>query len=403
MSHSVTIRRICGQRTSDNINARHVNSLADRAIKAYRRKGWSAKCSKPTAEKTGELWTFESKIKFSKDSIRRTKSEKIQFSRIVERLAKAGNASRFNKYPWKVFVGKELSPAIVNEIKQVEKKVGFPIEPVETEIIVKPDSNIKDYFDYSKLNLDPTKYTDPNGHVFENLYDREHQKKIILATLEAAVKSNFANRYNTCIFGPPAGAKSELLLSMANMLGSEGEAYIKFDATSSTSAGMSKILLEQDFIPSVAIVEEIEKADENSLKYLLGVLDQRAEIRRTNFRIGNKARNVKMLVFATVNDIDLFRKLMSGALASRFSNQIYCPRPNREVLEKILIREVNKFNGKIEWVSKTLEFAFDEMKWDDPRRIIPICLCGREKLMTGEYQESIRKTQLPIELAKKLG
>ena len=102
-----------------------------------------------------------------------------------------------------------------------------------------------------------------------------------------------------------------------------------------------------------------------------------------------------MLVLATVNDIALFEKVMSGALASRFPNKIYCPRPDRTVMGKILQREVQKVHGREEWIEPTLKFGLDEMHWDDPRKLIPICLQGKNDLLTGKYQLAIKSVQAP--------
>lgn len=199
--------------------------------------------------------------------------------------------------------------------------------------------------------------------------------------------------------------KTEVLLGMQKMLGEENDAYLKFDATSTTEAGASRLLLEAEHIPPILFVEEIEKANENSLRWLLGVLDQRAEIRRTNFRIGNQSRNVKMLCMATVNNMNLFRNVMSGALASRFPFQVFCPRPNRQLLEKILQREVAKVKGKKEWIEPALKFCCDDEIMlrafaNDPRKVVPVCLCGKDDLLTGKYQESIKATMPPEDIMK---
>ncbi len=187
--------------------------------------------------------------------------------------------------------------------------------------------------------------------------------------------------------------KTEVLRSLTKMLGSD--AVMHFDATSTTSAGAKQLLTESDKIPPVLCIEEIEKADEASLRWLLGVLDYRAEVRALKFRAGLVRRNVKLLCLATVNDFGLFGRMMDGALASRFSNKIYFPRPTREVLEKILEREIAKSGGDVAWIAPALDYCLDKEDTNDPRRIITVCLCGREKLLTGEYQKVLAATQAP--------
>jgi hypothetical protein len=85
--------------------------------------------------------------------------------------------------------------------------------------------------------------------------------------------------------------------------------------------------------------------------------------------------------------------MMDGALASRFSHKIYCPRPGRQVLEQILLREVNKHDGDRTWIKPALDYCLDIEQTNDPRRIITVCLCGREKLLTGEYQRILQASR----------
>jgi hypothetical protein len=352
---------------------------------AGRGNNWQHCIAPIKSEPKGDKWLFTTTVTFQKMSGRKNPDiERKQWTAIASQLIEAGKISKYSPYPWIVVKGAE------------------DIYPNDT-IVEAVTEKSKDTKDYGVVNLDPSKHADEKAIKFEDLYSREHQRTIILSAIHAAMESDFVNRFHTVLFGPPGCGKSDLLLATANMLGKENEAYMKFDATSTTAAGASKILLESDYIPPVCIIEEIEKTEESSLRWLLGVLDQRAEIRRTNFRIGNKARNVKMLVLATVNDINLFRKVMSGALASRFSNQVYCPRPDRIILAKILAREVAKIKGDTRWIEPALKFGHDEMNWDDPRKLVPICLQGRDQLLNGSYQEAIRKTQLPKDLAQIIG
>jgi hypothetical protein len=64
-------------------------------------------------------------------------------------------------------------------------------------------------------------------------------------------------------------------------------------------------------------------------------------------------------------------------------------------MQKILEREILKSNGKTEWIEPTLKFCMDEEEINDPRKIIPICLCGRDDLLDGTYQKAIRETKKP--------
>ncbi len=141
----------------------------------------------------------------------------------------------------------------------------------------KPTITVKSF---GEVNTEP-------GDCFDHIFDREHQRRIILSAIIAAKESAFVNRFNCVLYGEPGCGKSDLLISTGKMLGRENEAWMKLDATSTTEAGAQRILLEAAHIPPVLIVEEIEKTDEKSLRWLLGILDQRAEIRKTNFNIGH--------------------------------------------------------------------------------------------------------------------
>src|SRR5690606_192688 len=242
---------------------------------------------------------------------------------------------------------------------------------------------------FAEINLEKSNW-------FDELYGLEHQINVIYRSIKALNDSNLQHRHHCICYGPPACGKSQTLLAFANMLGEDERNYIKLDATNMTTAGVTKLLMEADELPSVLILEEAEKIQSpHLLSWLLGVMDARGEIRRINFRTGPQARNVRMLVLATANNIKEFRKLLAGALASRFSHEIYFPRPSREVLYKILEREIKKIDGDMKWADKALEFAYDELGIHDPRKILPIALDGKEALMDGSYQESIRKTRRP--------
>src|SRR5439155_24406399 len=146
----------------------------------------------------------------------------------------------------------------------------------------------------------------------------------------------------------PGCGKTEILLAVERMLGPG--AVVKLDATMTSKAGAENLLLELAVVPPVLLVEELEKCDPANLPWLLGVLDQRGELIKTNARVGSVRKEARCLCLATVNDLGRFRAAFSGALASRFQHQVYCPRPGPEVLRRILVREVYARGGKEAWV-----------------------------------------------------
>lgn len=235
--------------------------------------------------------------------------------------------------------------------------------------------------------------TDNGAGHFSHLYGRDAQIEIVRSAIRAATESNMEERFHCVLYGQPASGKTEILRSFARWIGSDS--VLSFDATSTTAAGAIEVLKEAESIPPILIIEEIEKTDEQSLRWLLGVLDQRGEIRKTTYR-GTIQRSVKLLCLATVNDMGLFGRMMDGALASRFSHKIYCPRPDRAILHRILDREVARHGGKREWIRPALDWCLDEERTTDPRRATAVCMSGRDALLTGAYQTCLRQTLPPV-------
>lgn len=220
---------------------------------------------------------------------------------------------------------------------------------------------------------------------FSHIFGRENQISLVMSAVQAAISSNWSNRFHVALIGPPAAGKTEIAHSLKSVLGEE--AVLEYDATATTQAGAIKDLDQREILPRILVVEEIEKAEENSLRWLLSVLDHRAEIRKVNFR-SRIHRSVKMLCVATVNNNKIFKSLMSGALASRFAHQIYCPPADAALLKMILNREVKKIEGDPRWIKPALDYAVKN-KITDPRKVLAICLCGMDRLLTGEYQKQL--------------
>jgi Mrp family chromosome partitioning ATPase len=228
---------------------------------------------------------------------------------------------------------------------------------------------------------------------FDRIYGREAQIRRIVDALSLGAATGWTKRKHTLLSGPPGCGKSETMLALARALGREGEAWIWFDATSTTRAGAVEQLLGAKTIPPVLFIEEIEKTQESALRWLLGVMDERGEVRRTNYRVGNQQRAVRLAIVATANSVDLLRQMDGGALYSRFSNEIEFPPPDREVMAKILSREIAEVPGASPaWVQAALEFGFDLLGIRDPRSLLNITLCGRDRLLDGSYQHDYLAT-----------
>jgi energy-coupling factor transporter ATP-binding protein EcfA2 len=365
MSYKVLLRRKTNKEESLEKLDTLIETLSHKLLSGGKGNGWRCRKTRlKEPQKEGDQYVYLVPLSFDKTSGHRSAAER-QWPSIQSRISKLLLSPRF--------MGWEL---LDNDGKNIGGAENVKIE--ET----------KNYFD--GLNLVP------QGN-FDHIYDREAQILLVRSAIETAVKTELKKRFNCVLFGPPGCGKTEILLSIGKMLGKEGEAYLKFDATSTTEAGAQRLLLESPNIPPILIVEEIEKTDEKSLRWLLGICDERGEVRKTNFRIGHNAREVKMLVLATVNNMNLFNNLLAGALSSRFPNKIYCDRPDRSVMQQILEREVKSIKGDDAWIEPTLSFCMDKLGWNDPRKLIPVCLQGQHKLLDGTYQQALLKTLPPEE------
>lgn len=223
---------------------------------------------------------------------------------------------------------------------------------------------------------------------FGHLYGLDDHIERVRRAVDAAIMSDWQHRCHCALIGPPGCGKSDICQSVKSALGEES--VLEFDATSTTMAGAQKTLGDRDELPRVILIEEIEKANDNALQWLLAVLDLRGSVKRITAR-AKVMTDAKMLAIATVNDHELFGRMMSGALASRFSNEVWFERPNRETLEKILLREIEKVDGNPEWCEATLDYT-EGKQITDPRRVISICMCGRDALVSGEYQRMLDAT-----------
>jgi hypothetical protein len=257
-----------------------------------------------------------------------------------------------------------------------------PTEPQPTELMPSPEPEPEPAPDMS-----PPPINVERGTNFDHIYDRSAQVSILLSAIRAAVESDFQVRFHTILFGPPGCGKTEILRSAIAMLGPSH--VLLLDGPSTTKAGAEQLLMGVKRIQPFVLIEEIEKMHPAHMQWLLGLLDERGEVRRTNARDGHVQRDARMLCIATVNDMLRFRALMFGALSSRFSHEIYCPRPDTDVLSKIAHREVARIGGNPFWVNAAVNYCVHVEGTYDPRRVVSVCLSGRDALLDGTYQRAL--------------
>lgn len=265
----------------------------------------------------------------------------------------------------------------------------WELAEVDGEPFRKPEASENGEEHANALGYAPVEIPDDWDDHFTHLYGLDSQITMARCAIEAGEQSDWANRFHCVFVGPPGCGKSDVASSIKAALGDD--AVMELDATATTGAGAIKELSEREILPRVLVVEEIEKADEKAMSFLLALMDQRGEIRKTTAR-ATIVRDTKLFCIATVNDTELFGKLQAGALASRFSNVIGFERPTRKLLGKILNREIKKVNGDLAWIEPTLDYC-EQQGISDPRRVTSICLCGRERLLDGSYQKLLSDTQ----------
>jgi cytidylate kinase len=246
--------------------------------------------------------------------------------------------------------------------------------------------SVKDFVAYAEYDI-PEDWESR----FDHLYGLDSHIERVRGALEIAKISQFDNRYHVALIGPPGCGKSDICETLAAALGDD--AVMKFDATATTAAGAIKQLDEAEILPRVLVVEEIEKVTAEALSFLLSLMDMRGEIRKTTAK-KSIVKDTKILVVATVNNHELFEKMLAGALSSRFANKVWFHRPDEATIRRILRREIAKLDGDEAWIDPVVQYAA-EKKVTDPRMIAALCLCGRDGWLDGSYYKMLADTDKP--------
>lgn len=347
-THSVTVFKSFVRDIGDDRLIEQIQSAAGSAIgKTLAIRGWKAK--RPILSRDGN--TIGAVITFRRSCSR--EYPEASFARQADTIERK-LYSRLRRYGWTA----ERQPQVDTPAPAAPSRVCSGIRIPE------------DWRDY-----------------FSHIYDRDDQIQDIMQSLRTAADTQGEMRNHLVLYGPPGCGKTETGLAVARMLGDD--CVLRLDATATTKAGAENLILERDVIPPVLIIEELEKVNEANLPWLLGVLDDRGEIIKTNARVGSVTRKAKMLVIATVNNYKKFASFQEGALEDRFPVRPYFPMPNRELLRKILLREVSKIpGGREEWIDPALDYALNIERTFKARRIKAIMTNGRDTLLDGSYQDA---------------
>lgn len=390
---NVTLHRKLSKQVNTEVIKEQVEYIAKRAVSGDRSQWSYKKIVVPAPKSHAGGWMYEVELKFE----RRVK-QKAGIHRLDEKVSKlltvvkeCAASSRFAQLPWYV----------VKHTTDVAIKV---VAPVTTSADPNTPMNVGDVVNFSKaLTLDDIEIPEVliNGTddeieshpAFEGIYDRAAHIRVMFSSIKTMKDTKGMRRNHVILHGLPACAKSSLFMGMQKVL--PVGSYLKLNANSTTRAGIEEIFLGKlkvTGVPPIIFNEELEKTLEAILTTWLSILDERAEVRKLNFRTSDQTE-ARVLCFATANDKLLFDRLMGGrpghpgAISSRFTKSLYVPRPSWNVMEKILLRDIKRYGGKEAWAQKCIDIA-QTIGTNDPRTVLSY-LDGGDRLLDGSYKADL--------------
>lgn len=381
----VVLERKTTKRLNDETLTEGLEYIVTRAIAADR-KQWHNKTynvAGPTRSTGGYLYKLT--LIFERNSKKTVSEEQLtaEMNSVVEYLTKAAESTKFHP-AWRM--------------------IGEPESDWNTTVVPCSGADGCDVLDFDRaltfeeINIPDVLVQGTDEEIeshpcFQGIYDRAAHIRLIGASIKRMKDTKGAKRNHILLYGLPGCAKSHIMMGWMQVLGPG--AYFTINANSATRAGIEQMFLkrfDKTGVPPICFVEEIEKTAENILTVWLSILDDRAEVRKINYR-EQKRIEAKVLSIATANDKVLFDRLHGGrpgypgALSSRFVKKLYVPRPNRDVMERILLRDIDLYGGNKTWVEPALKIA-DEIGANDPRIVLSL-LDGQDRLLDKSYHDDI--------------
>lgn len=384
--HVFYVQRLNGKNTNISKIEEQVDFIVEKSIKSSFGFSFLEKVKIFDSKKTKDgLWLYKYEISF-KYNRKQPSSEELET--LLEKISFYCNYSSFGKFPWSVTT-KDNKIEFVEEVEAEPHHLN--IEDIKH--IAPGEADIPDWEDLSfpeQLLHDDSFLS--NHESFKNIYGLNAQIRTILSSVKSAIDTKGHRRNHTVLWGKPACGKTQVVLALENLLGPNS--VLRLDATSTTRAGLEKLFFKDLVkIPPIVVCEEMEKAKEEWLQIWLGALDDRGEIRKINFRTC-LVREVRILFICTVNDKNLFDKMMGGegsgkpgALSSRCVNDVYFPRPDINILRSILKKDIALKGGKLDYIEPCIQLS-ENLNINDPRKVLSF-LSGGERLLTGEYQKDL--------------
>jgi len=290
--------------------------------------------------------------------------------------------------------GSQFKPEQRWIITRVDGADYIPMTPAER--MERQEARRSDMVGYADVSL-PTDWRP----YFKDMVGVDAQLRMVMARVQNAIKWDFSMRFHGLLIGPPGCGKSSTLEFLRMMF--SDDAVLRFDGTAMTSAGVAKTIEKLDVMPRFIIVEEIEKAPNEAVAVLLGMMDSHGEIRKNTYK-DQIQRDCRVVVLATANNWEKLQSMQSGALASRFGAPIVFHRPTDEMLRIIIMQNLetvglDKHKHASKWIERTLEWCHrPDVNNLDPRYVISVCLNGQDDLLNGKYQADLEATMFRPEM-----
>lgn len=396
-SFTVSLQRKNGKRMDKDVIQNNLTPVIRRST-AGNRDNWQTKPFNVVAPITpgdDDLYTYKTSITYERRTLRSNVDANkltLEMNAILGFLTEAGKSSGFKDYPWTISGHKTTNwKAIDNPKPDAPASGGDGVDL--TELVDFDQALTLEELEIPDVLIHGTDEEIEAFPAFNGLYGRSAHVRVMFSSIKTMQDTGGMRRNHCLLHGLPGCAKSSLFKGVQTVLGHGG--FLSLNANSATRAGIEAIFLrrlKQTGCPPVIFIEEIEKTLEAILTVWLSILDERAEVRKVTNNEANRAE-IRSLCFATANDKVLFDRLMGGrpghpgALSSRFTKPLYVPRPNRETLRRILLRDIKLYGGKPEWADKCLEIS-DEVKTNDPRIVLGF-LDGGDRLLNNKYKEDI--------------
>jgi len=242
---------------------------------------------------------------------------------------------------------------------------------------------------------------------FGGIYERNDQILELYDALRTHVETGGTLANHVILYGQPGACKTVLAERFQVWLDNEGSTqpypWVKFvDGTTVTKAGVEnwfRSLIESEDAPVMLVLDEIEKQEKTWLLGLLSIMGS-GVLTKLNAYTGNIRHRFAPFIVGICNDERALKEFKNESLWSRFTHELHCPRPTRELSLHILRDLGSQIPGyNPDWAMKALEFGWDDLGQRDIRKIKGH-LDGRDRLLTGEWQRA-KKRQLEIEAREK--